>query len=773
MNRTTARLVRLSLGLVLSTTLSLALEAQVAGSSVVVTSVPTDWSHSHLIFARPHTAAQLARVSADARYQQQVARRGMRLMAPMPATNPVPVGVAPQIARPGFVTSDAARELDPRISPDPPMNSGTPMLQRSPDRSNVWGAPVGRGPFRPTPLPPVLFRRPDTTFHRDWAENMGTGASAGVGNFPAKYSFNTHVANCGSAPTPDYVVYSTGLTGLVNQASIVAFDNLYSGCTTSPSIYWAYNTAGQILTSPILSQDGTQVAFVQTVAGAASLVVLRWVANPADSITLPETLVPLDRTLYLGCTAPCMTTLPLTDALTPANDTTSSVFYDYSSDTAWVGDASGWLHKFTGVFKGTPTESTTGGFPVQVNTAGRALSSPVYDFATAQVFVGDVVVSGVGGILYRVDATNGTVTASTQLDFGTGIVEGPVVDSTNGYVYVFASSDGTSLCTLGTSACAGVYQLSTTFTPGDSGSEATAGTSVALGVTPNPMYIGAFDTAYYNSPDGTGNLYVCGNTGQNPGIYQIPVSSGILTNGTAVVALASASFSPACSPITDLLNPNLSGGATERLFVSVQNNGVASACGSGGCILNFVDTPWQPATVYQVGQQILDIHLNIEQVTTAGTSGGSVSFGTTAGATKTDGAVHWINQGALSAAPLSGWTATTVENKAGSRIIDSNGNIEAVTKTGTTGSSTPTWSLAVGGATTGDGTVNWINVGKSLVSALPAAGGTSGIIIDNTVVSGTLAGTSQVYFTTLSNQTCATSGGTGGCAVQASQPGLN
>jgi len=51
------------------------------------------------------------------------------------------------------------------------------------------------------------------------------------------------------------------------------------------------------------------------------------------------------------------------------------------------------------------------------------------------------------------------------------------------------------------------------------------------------------------------------------------------------------------------------------------------------------------------------------------------------------------------------------------------------------------------------------------------SGGTSGIIIDNTVGTGTLAGASQVYFSTLGSQTCGTSG-SGGCAVQASQSAL-
>jgi hypothetical protein len=53
-------------------------------------------------------------------------------------------------------------------------------------------------------------------------------------------------------------------------------------------------------------------------------------------------------------------------------------------------------------------------------------------------------------------------------------------------------------------------------------------------------------------------------------------------------------------------------------------------------------------------------------------------------------------------------------------------------------------------------------------------GGTSGVIIDNSASS---SGASQVYFSPLSNQTCAGNGstgsGTGGCAIQASQSGLS
>jgi hypothetical protein len=54
---------------------------------------------------------------------------------------------------------------------------------------------------------------------------------------------------------------------------------------------------------------------------------------------------------------------------------------------------------------------------------------------------------------------------------------------------------------------------------------------------------------------------------------------------------------------------------------------------------------------------------------------------------------------------------------------------------------------------------------------LPVAGGTSGIIVDNSVPTGTLAGGSQVYFTPLSLG-FGTCGAGKGCAVQASQAGL-
>ena len=61
-----------------------------------------------------------------------------------------------------------------------------------------------------------------------------------------------------------------------------------------------------------------------------------------------------------------------------------------------------------------------------------------------------------------------------------------------------------------------------------------------------------------------------------------------------------------------------------------------------------------------------------------------------------------------------------------------------------------------------------LTTSTATVGHTTVAGGSSGIIVDNTVESNP-TGASQIYFTPLANQACSTSGGTGGCAIQASQ----
>jgi hypothetical protein len=73
-------------------------------------------------------------------------------------------------------------------------------------------------------------------------------------------------------------------------------------------------------------------------------------------------------------------------------------------------------------------------------------------------------------------------------------------------------------------------------------------------------------------------------------------------------------------------------------------------------------------------------------------------------------------------------------------------------------------------------TSGW-GTGKTTSATALATGGTSGAVIDNS--SSTPSGTSQIYFTPLGSQACTgnvgeTAGsGTGGCAIQAAQAGLD
>jgi hypothetical protein len=908
MKRNTQSLLFWRLSILAILTLPSVMVGQSTPNSGAVIPVPTDWSHRHVIFSRPASAEQAKRVRQDPRYWQQLNRRS-------PANQPEPV------------TGGTVGSLSPLGSSE-------------------------------------KLRSKHQEIKRDWAQNMGSGANVGAGNYPAKFSFSITQANCANAAQPDFVVYSTGLSGSPSQASIVAYDNLYSGCNgidlgtaanfamlaaatitstgptvvtggnigispgtsltgfgpgvltppaseqlgnpvaaqaeadahtaytyyqglTSatpiasvmdgltygpglysnaatlslsagatvtlngsgtyifqmgttlniagtvaltggatagnviwlvgssatlegtavaagdivayasitldggasvagrlialtaaitlisnavtvvdavPSVYWAYDTAeNTILTSPALSLDGTQVLFVQTNGTQGELVLLKWAPSTTETTASPATVPRVTHDMYAGCTTPCMTTAELSDAGSIANDTNSSVFYDYGNDAAYVGDNSGWLHKFSPVLSGVLAEVKTPGWPVQVNPgAPTILTSPVHDSVTGNVFVEDL-----GGFLYLVNSTTGMVTTSPKLDDGVGFVQGPIVDSTAGLVYAFASSDGSGDCS-GDANCAAVYEFSTSFLAGDTGSEVVVGNSTVSGTPPNPLYIGAFDSTYEDSPSATGNLYVCGNTGGSPIVYQVAIHGGVL--GTVNAGPTLSNSSAPCSPVTDVLNPNAAGGATEWIFASTEASGVSSACAGGGCVMNFKDTPWLASTSYSIGQEIVDSNFDIEVVKKAGISGGSVPFWTTTvGGLITDGTMKWLDQGKVSAVTLPGWITDTSYNLR-TLILDSNNNIQFVTIAGTSGTSVPVWSAVVG-ATTTDNTVTWKNLGAIASSALPAAGGTSGIILDNILSSGILAGASQVYFSTLGNQTCGSTGA-GGCAVQASQSAL-
>ena len=447
----------------------------------------------------------------------------------------------------------------------------------------------------------------------DWSESMGTGATVGAGQYPAKFSFSATTASCAK----DFVVFNTSLAGATGQASIIAYNNLYVGCTgTVPSVYWAYDTGGTISTSVTFSLDGNQVAFVQAQAGVATMVMLKWSASTTETASAPMVLSSTAVGSYRGCTAPCMTTLafhPTTGTDPTPTDTYSSPFYDFtpSSDTLYVGDDAGYLHQFTGVFNGPPAESTTAPWPVEAATA--KLSSPVYDPTSGNVFVATSfqTSNNSGGRLQTVCATsacvglnngNGTTAIGTATPSGilgpdtagnancrsTGTsgngsnlrLDAPLVDSTGGKVYVFLGNDGD-----GNSV---VIQFPTKVSS-TSYHSCPAETTVGAGSTTGiPLFSGTFDNVYFTSTSGSspsGNLYVCGNTSADATLYQVRITSNaIAASGTSVLAVSTENTT--CSPVTEVFSAS-----TDLIFLSVQSLGSTSTkvnCPTNaGCLMSF------------------------------------------------------------------------------------------------------------------------------------------------------------------------------------------
>jgi hypothetical protein len=433
-------------------------------------------------------------------------------------------------------------------------------------------------------------------------ENAAVASVIGGGVFPAKYSFST----TGAPTCNDFVAYTTGLAGSSTVPSIIAYNNIYSGAspgcgaTGTPTVYWEYNTGGTIGTNPVISWDGTQLAFIQTEGTAAYLTILRYSASGA-TISGPTSETPAN---YPGCTAPCMTSIEFDG---DANDTNSSPFYNYSTDTLYVGDAAGKLHQFTGVFKGTPAENTTSPWPVTVST-GNALTSPVYDSNSGLVFVGN---GGSAGYLYSVTTSGSTKVQSYQLAESPGLVEGPLVDSVTEKVYAFVQVDTNSntgdSCAVAT-GCNGVYQLPATFTSTTSWNESVMGVG-----TTEPVFAGAFDNQYYTSEGTsnttpTGNLYVCGTYGgssNEPKLMDAIITTGAFTSesgegskgssdghGTVYfatnIAKPMTSAAASCSPVTEIYNANAST-PTDWIFMSVTGSGSLTGC-TGACIYSWNTT---------------------------------------------------------------------------------------------------------------------------------------------------------------------------------------
>ena len=481
--------------------------------------VAQDWSHRHLIFSRPG--------SEDAAIQN------------------------------GRYDSWLSVTNDPRFAMQEKTRSGSVKTLVDRDAEFTGNLGLFEQPINGGGNKFVHSNHSRSQAHRDWAIGVGAGSPSQV-VYPGKWNLSADSATCGG----DFVLYPTGALGTAGQASIIAYFNLYSGCTgTVPSVAWAFNTGGTITGAPSFSYDGTQVAFIQSNGGVATLVLLKLPTSLPGTGTLgsPTTLsLAFTPALYPACTAPCMTSITLNGS--PA-DTWSNPWVDYASDSLFVGDNAGKLHKFTPVFNGTassPAKEVTTLWPVTLDAS--PIASPVFDAGTGKVFVG----SGAGffyavgggtpsfpaitsGHIYGTSSRLGPAGQTTQIE------DAPIVDAVAGMAYVWVQQDAA-----GTPNNA-VFQFSTSFTSG-------GGTERALGQngrTSEPVLSGAFDNIYISSESActttctpTGNLYVTGDTGGGPGaiLYRIPITANVMGTLNTGPTIGDAAFFGRSSPITEFFN---------------------------------------------------------------------------------------------------------------------------------------------------------------------------------------------------------------------------
>jgi hypothetical protein len=430
--------------------------------------------------------------------------------------------------------------------------------------------------------------------HTDWSISLGTGTTA-AGQFPAKFSFDvTAAADC----VNDFVVFPVNVNGANNQANLVAFNRLYSGTAggngicnraatasdvgTSAAVLWSYNVnaiaaGGAVPTSPALSLNGAKVAFVESAAGnAAHFHVLAWKSGDGqNAANLQSTTTPKAITAF-SSTAPVAGSGTATDlVLGTGPDTISSPFIDYVRDLAYVGNDQGVVFRIKNVFctvactTAAPSLDTSWGVAGAVTvgsgscagTAKSRLTGAVLDFVTLNLFVGCA-----DGKVYGFTSTGASL-AIPSIAVGNGsatggIVDPPIVDGVNGFIY---SVSGT-----GASGTSAVLVQATTSLGGPC-----AGGTICIATVGNAnvhnAHAPAFNDNYFSSGTSASWLiYMGGFTGLANGVTVYGATfngSRVMTAGTAANALNVTALTGEYAPFTEFRN-----GATDWLFGGILQN---------------------------------------------------------------------------------------------------------------------------------------------------------------------------------------------------------
>jgi hypothetical protein len=357
----------------------------------------------------------------------------------------------------------------------------------------------------------------------------------------------------------------SGGTGLSATYQVVT---VTGGAVTSFTITYAGTGYAVVTGEATVATSGAGTGFevnitAVTSVNAAHFHVLAWgtgATNGENAANLQSVFLPATISTF-SATTPTAGSGTATDlAFGSGPDTLSSPFVDYVRDVAYVGNDAGVLYRFKDVFctsvntncasKPVPSLDATWGTGGAVTIGGTCigkLTGPVLDFVTLSIFVGCA-----DGKLYRITQAGAvsSITVGNGTKYG-GIVDPPIIDGVNGYVYAVSGSNGTN---------AVLVQAKTNFS---STSTATLG-----GAGFHNVHAPAFNDPFYSSATTTTWLVYAAAfdaTAANLELYGITFNAaGTMTAGAPAHTFALGNRVGEYCPLTEFKN-----GATDWLFLSV------------------------------------------------------------------------------------------------------------------------------------------------------------------------------------------------------------
>ncbi|MFY9690670.1 MAG: hypothetical protein WAJ86_12100 [Candidatus Acidiferrales bacterium] len=357
-------------------------------------------------------------------------------------------------------------------------------------------------------------------------------------------------------------------TGVVSSFTIASAGTGYSVATGATTTKTSGNGSG--LTINILTVGGYPAHFHVLAPNAG---------DGQNTGNLQSVLSPKTITAF-SLTSPAAGSGAATDlalgSSSAGTDTLSSPFVDYTSDKAYVGNDVGVLYRIKDVFctsgnpdcsgatKPGPSLDATWGTGGAVTVCSGTLTAPILDFVTLNVFVGCS-----DGKLYGFNSSGAplahpSVTVGNGTALG-GVVDAPIVDGVDGFVYAVSGSNGANAVLVQASADLSGH---TTMPVG------------AAGIF--NLHEPAFNSTFYTSPTTAGAMiYVAAYNGAGDEIelyaYCFNSTSGVLANcpgvspaGPQMVSLNTATGSQLeYAPLTEYYNTTTS---TDWLFVGVLQN---------------------------------------------------------------------------------------------------------------------------------------------------------------------------------------------------------